>query len=163
MVTAYNDKGPTYKCALNVFKPVNIEFDIPVSSEPFDIQRYMKLFGQDYDSYLLAIEKITKERDASLQTEHQSFNPTPSDILKMVEIFNVEETPENIQIIEGLLKKEYNKGKEIRQENIHEVYEEAIDNVKDAYQLDYFSAKLQELEDNIIKPSYSNSWQGNNY
>jgi len=162
VVTAYDATSVNYKCALNVFKPVNMEFDIPVRNEEFDVKTYMQMYGQDYTQYERAMEKLAKERTEGLTQASIPYEPTAEDIATMITIFNIATTEDNTAVIKSLLIKDSIKAIESRKEDVEEIYEEAVDGVNEAYQLDYFSEKLTELEDSIIKQIYSNTWNGVN-
>lgn len=160
VVTAYDKQNnPTYKCALNVFKPINVEFDIPVWHNEFDLEEYMKAFGQDYNSYLAEVQMLEQERDKIIQEAELQSEPKDSDIEKMVEIFNVEWTPEDKEVIRWLIISNQKESKKTARRKAEEFFEEHLEDLKEAYGIDYFSDKLKELEDNIIVPPvYRNKW-----
>ena len=134
-----------------------MEFTIPVSYEEFDLEWYMKMFWQDYQSYFKDLKALEQERDETLIQLEQDYEPDADDVLKMVEIFNVEWTQEDLDIIKNLIIKEYNTNRKDAKRRVHERFEEHSWDLMEKYQMDYFSDKLQELEDNIIAPVLYNS------
>lgn len=152
VVTAYDKNWPTYKCALNVFKPVNMEFNIPVGNEEFDITEYMRTFWLDYASYERKLKDLEYEYNWGLANLNQTYIPTEADIDSLVQIFNVEWTPEDREVIINLITKDYQSSKKDRKRRLDERYEEAVSDLQEEYQLDFFSDKIKELKDNIIPP-----------
>jgi len=155
IVTAYDAKGINYKCALNVFKPVNMEFNIPVKQEPFDLAGYMKAFGWDYETYSRAYKTLENDRDEKLLELQQTYTPNQSDIDQMISIFNVEGTPDDITIITKLLTTERNSSKNLRKNIINDTFADEVEELDSYFEVDYFSSKIKELEDNIISSVYN--------
>lgn len=160
IVTAYSPKWIDYKCALNIFKPVNMEFNIPVTQQEFDVQRYMTIYWQDINAYNTEFHRLEMQRDQALQAEEQPYEPSQEDIQKMLDIFNVEWTEDDIAVVTKLLKKDWEGNRKFRLECINNIFKDEIDILKDKYQMDYFSDKLKELADNIIQyqSPYAYAW-----
>jgi hypothetical protein len=105
IVTAYKGNTINYKCALNVFKPVNMEFNIPVTQEQFDLEHYMKMYGQDYTLYNKQYTTLESQRDLQLEVLANEQEPSDDEMAKLIEIFNVDATEENLSVVYSLLKK----------------------------------------------------------
>jgi hypothetical protein len=162
IVTAYNTKGTDYKCALNVFKPVKVEYNVPVSTWEFDEEKYLQMYGVDMEWYKSQLAQLDATYEARFDEINGDYIPTQEDVNKMLEIFNIEWTPDDIEIINNLLIKQYKQDKWSKISELHTLYKDAVQELQDSYNVDFFSGKLKELKDNIIAPPYSfggNFWQ----
>jgi hypothetical protein len=95
IVTAYKANSITYKCALNVFKPANIEFDVPIKAEEFNLEEYLSLTMPDYLTYKKAYDNLTAQKDAAMEEYNQPYVPTEADVITLINIFNVEDNEDN--------------------------------------------------------------------
>lgn len=159
VVTAYDKKGVTYKCALNIFNPVNQEFNIPVSYDEFDIAEYMQMVGQDYTEYNKIKTWLDEQLEIAITNLTENYEPSPQDIMTMISIFNVPGSEEDIAIIKKLLLKDFESRIEARIETLEENYNEELMELNAIFWINYFEDKLKELEDNIIAPAYSYLWR----
>lgn len=155
IVTAYTDKwNVTYKCALNVFKPVNIEFDVPVVKQEFDMDSYLQKNLDDYEVYIKALDQLKAERDKALAQAQQPYQPTEHDINSLIDILNVENTDENRWICISLLEKNGKSRYDLNINIINDTFEEQAQELLSYFGFDLFSAKIKELEDNIETYSF---------
>lgn len=154
IVTAYKGNQISYKCALNVFKPVNIEFDVPVVKQEFDLDSYLQSTMKDYTVYKKAYQQLEAERDKELALANQPYQPTDHEVNVLIDIFNVENTSENRESCADILIKN-NKGHNQRAINIaNETFEDNVEELLSYFGVVLFSDKLKELEDNIIVPTF---------
>ena len=155
IVTAYNNKGTDYKCALNIFKPVNVEYNVPVSVWEFDEEKYLQMYGIDMEWYKSQLAEL----DAIYETKFNEINgdyvPAQEDVNRLLEIFNIEWTPDDIETVNDLLTKQFKQNKWSKIAELHTLYKDAVQELQDSYNVDYFSGKHKELKDNIIAPAYS--------
>lgn len=154
IVTAYTNKWPQYKCALNVFKPINIEFNVPVSVEEFNMQEYIKQFMLDTREYDKVLENITTEFNRSMAQYEQPFVASEQEVIALLNIMNVENTQENYDICKILIEKNSkDRIKKLKEYTIQK-FEEDKEELLSYFNCDPFAEKLKELKDNIIKPAY---------
>ena len=146
IVTAYKDDKITYKCALNVFQPTEIEFDVPVKAADFD----PTLYFQNPEIYQQEYEKLTATKDAALAEAALPYIPTAEDITKLLSIFNVEDDEENRASCLEILEKNNKSKTKGDTKNIIALYNMEVEELKSFFEWDMFWSKLKELKDNII-------------
>ena len=156
IVTAYKWKQVDYKCALNIYKPINIEFDIPVKNEWFVISDHI-----DNKEYLKDLKELDAQYEAAYEEEDKRNTPTQSDILSLIEIFNVEASEENMTTMSELISDDLKTKKDSRLQRLKTTYELSVQELIKKHNLDIFADKLKELEDNIETYSIP-SWNSNN-
>jgi hypothetical protein len=130
IVTAYKDEKITYKCALNVFKPTEIEFDVPIKAEEFDPTLYFKnpeVFQQEFN-------KLTAQKDAELEVAVQPYLPTAEDITTLLNIFNVEDNEDNRLSCMEILEKNNKSKTKGNTKNIIALYNMAVEELKSFFE-----------------------------
>lgn len=158
IVTAYKANSIAYKCALNVFKPINIEFNVPVTQEEFDEGAYLTQTMPDYATYEKAYNQLLLKRNAEIELLNEEYVPAPEEIEALLNIFNVEQTPDNTQACNDLLVKGYKWRRASMLETIDDTFEMEVKELQSFFGWDPFEDKLKELKNNIIAPTYS-YWQ----
>jgi len=159
IVTAYTTKGTlSYKCALNVFKPVNIEFDVPVIQQEFDMESYLQKNMKDYTVYKKALQTLEASRDAKLAQLQQPYAPTQAEVDALIDIFNVESTDEVKAICTDILSKNGKDRNKLAITHANEEFEEMAEELLEYCEWDIFSKKLKELQENIIAPTYAQQY-----
>jgi hypothetical protein len=127
IVTAYKGNTITYKCALNVFKPANIEFDVPVKAEDFNYENYLSKTIPDYVTYKKAFDQLTAQRDAAMEEYNQPYVPTEADVSTLINIFNVEDNEDNRASCLDILEKNAKGQKKAGSHRITEEYDDACE------------------------------------
>ena len=161
VVTAYKASTDEvdYKCALNIFKPIKLEIDIPVTIWDYTTEDIIAEVGKDrYDSVQIAIEEITTDRDQKIGAIVVDDNHSDRYIEEVLDILNAEDNTENRVVVESLIKEQTN---------------EIVDNLKSSYEKDaqykidmlleslgttYVTTKMTELENNIKKTTFWAIW-----
>jgi len=160
IVTAYNTAGKIdYLCALNVFKPVNVEFKVTTKAETINYSEYLKEHMQDYATYEKALDKLRQEKESKLGEVTGDYFPTPEEIGQLVAIFNVEDNEENRQQCYNLLAKDTKNKQTANIKAIENHYDAAAEELLSYFNGDVFSVKLKELSDNIQTASFPNHYQ----
>lgn len=161
IVTAYKGNTITYKCALNVFKPANIEFDVPVKAEDFNYEDYLSKIIPDYVTYKKAFDQLTAQRDAAMEEYNQPYVPTEADVSTLIDIFNVEDNEDNRASCLDIFEKNTKGQKKAGAHRITEEYDDACEELLEFFGWDIFADKLIELADSIeaTKTYVFGSWQ----
>lgn len=160
IVTAYTDSwNITYKCALNIFKPILAEFDVPVKKEAFDMQWYIKTMWIDYDTYMANYDAIETRRDEALYGIMLWHDATDEDINGLLDIFNVENNEDNVSVCKDLLDKQIKKQIDKAIEIANDEFDKEQEELSEMFGANIFDAKLKELKDNIIPPK-TYAWSG---
>ena len=149
IVTAYSGNKITYKCALNVFKPANIEFDVPVKAEEFNLEEYLAVSMPDYPTYKKALDTLTAQKDAAMEEFNQPYVPTEADVTTLIGIFNVEDNEDNRASCMDILEKNAKGQMKSGAHRITEEYEDQCEELLGYFGWDVFADKLIELADSI--------------
>lgn len=157
VVTAYNSNSITYKCALNVFRPINVEFDVSVNVERFDMKKYLEDRQTDFTEFEKTKkgleDEYNKKREEALKT-----NPISDDDVKdLIDIFNSDNIDENAEYCKDLLSETYRNKKNSVLNIINDEYKAKKEEITNFFCGMEFEVKLTELSNSIIKPVYYNN------
>ena len=166
VVTAYKWDRIDYKCALDIYKPVRIELDIPVSVEARDEEKFYRETIKEYALMNKAIENLAKKRDEKLMALSVEWVVNENNVNELMSIMNVEDNEENAKIIIDLLDEQNAEAAEALKEAYIKEFEDNKSETITYFQWDTFEKKIRELKDAIKKPSYSYSkgydWEDHN-
>lgn len=149
IVTAYKGNTITYKCALNVFKPINVEFDVPVKAEEFNLEEYLMTTMPDYLVYKKALEQLTAQKDMALEEFNQPYVPTDADVTTLINIFNVEDNEDSRASCLEILEKNTKGQMKAGAHRITEEFNDQCEELLEYFGGDVFADKLIELADAI--------------
>ena len=161
IVTAYTSTAITYKCALNVFDPIDKEYNLPILTEEFDLDQYTQAYGISKDNYIKEYDNLSTRYDSEVNKLEQPYTPDQIDVDKLLDIFNLESTDDNVEIVTELLVKERGKTKATKKNKLIDNFNAQADSLNDEFLWQFFTDKLKELEDNIIVnlyPGVQKSW-----
>lgn len=144
VVTAYKGSVIDYKCALNIFKPINLELDIPVSVEDYSEEDLIADVGEEtYNTIHAQVDALSVRSDPTRLDTH---------IQAVLEILNSDDNEENRVAVEEL---------------ITEQEDAIIDSMRTSLLSkltgSYFDEKVEELDKNIKKYVYNKKDFGTQY
>ena len=161
VVTAYDrtSKKIDYKCALNIFKPIKLEIDIPVTVLEYNEVSLIEEIGQArYDSIQSAIAEINVDKDNKINAIILDDDHSDRYIHEVLDILNSEDNEENRLVVEELIKEQTNG----IMDNLKDWYEKdakyKIDMIRESIGSSYVPTKMEELEKNIVKRSWSQTF-----
>jgi len=157
IVTAYKtDWTIDYKCALNVFKPMNIEFDVPVEvEEGFTREQYYKNNWIDYEEAKKQIQDVKSQYKVAIESVWQEIEINEEEKNYLKQLLNIFDDNVLGWIFEDY--KEKAKQKEV--EELEEELEEVIAEIMSENGIDYIEQKVGQLKKSVLKtPTVVHWW-----
>lgn len=159
VVTAYAGDDIKYKCALDIYKPVRLEFDIPVSVEEYDPKSTIA----EFELMMKAIENLEKKRDEKLALVEAEWVVNEDNVVEVIGILNVEDCDDNRNMVIDLLQEQNAEWAERLREMYIKEFEDNKDETVAYFQGDCFEKRIKELKDCIIKYKPATAYRSGAY